>query len=81
MKVYLTDDNDNPLALSNQFNKVPIFKAELEDCQIGDMEKVINKYSKYYKWTLNIESFYRVVFESSDYCGNKHYLVIKKGVK
>lgn len=81
MKVYLTDDNDTPFALSNQFNKVPIFKAELEDCNAEDMENVINKYSKYHKWTMNIESFYRIVFTAVDYCNNQFYLVVKKGVK
>lgn len=79
MRVYLTNNNNTAFALSNSFNEVPIFLAELDDSEdVVTQESIINKYSKHRKWNLKLQTAKRVIFESVDALNNEFYLVIKK---
>ena len=74
MRVYLTNNSNVALGLSNAFDEVPLFLAELEDSE----ESIINKYSRYRKWSLKLQTSKRTIFTSIDVLHNEYYLVIKE---
>ena len=79
MRVYLTNNSNVALGLSNAFDEVPLFLAELEDSDdLVKQESIINKYSRYRKWSLKLQTSKRTIFTSIDVLHNEYYLVIKE---
>ena len=81
MKVYLTNPNNVPFALSNEFKNPFMLKEELNNCEmdeLDDMFFIINGYSIHSRWFLLKNTDKKVIFHSKDSFGNVHYLVIEK---
>lgn len=80
MKIFLTNDNEIPFALSNEFNFPFMMKSDLEDYNLDECDKIcsiVNSYSKYTKWSIFKKSDKKIILKTSDVLGNVMYLVIK----
>ena len=81
VKVILTNQRNTPFSLANEFTDVVMLKAELSCCDIhnsDEVRKIINKYSRYAKWTFKMSTPDSIIFKAYDCWDNLHYLIVEE---
>lgn len=78
-KVKLTNKNRIPFCLNNDFdNTLDMIDGIIDSKDISELTRIVNKYSKYDSWSVDVDDKRKTRLKAKDCWGNVHYLICEK---